>query len=150
MWSTHELITLTKFHYDSVKIVDFLLIANFDPCLDFYATPSIWSDPLKLHKLNSHNAGNNCSTALFCIKILMEEFLYAPIIHCKSVARKDGRNRGSFCWKSWSIFSGFCIIKNLFDCSCNPAFTFSFQLYISWIQLFFMKKQDFQNHDRKH
>ena len=35
-WPTHELLILTKFHNDWVKIVDFLIIAYFRACVIFY------------------------------------------------------------------------------------------------------------------
>ena len=49
-WSTHELITLTKFHEDTTKIIDFLLTATFELCPIFYASPSMLPQPQKTEK----------------------------------------------------------------------------------------------------
>ena len=61
--STHELVTLTKFHKDYEKIVDFLLTQKFLVCALFYASPF------------TYDMCNSCKTSSCCQNHACTRFL---------------------------------------------------------------------------
>ena len=115
-WLPHEAITLPKFHVNGTKIVDFLSMANFWMCVDFfYSDLSTYKCHIAFHHLFSSRGSVSAvlseMKSSYVSSILKSHFHACTLaVVCANTSRKYQKHKEKIWW--WNSKGQSCCVSH--------------------------------------